>query len=63
MVDGFIINIWAVVIIIGVDYWKFFVEGVVDFIGVGIYYGVVMIEVNVCWEKEVYIVGGGNFVG
>lgn len=49
--DGSEVVMWSVIIIMGVDYCKFFVEGVDGFIGVGIYYGVVIMEVGVVRGK------------
>ncbi|MEL6140381.1 MAG: FAD-dependent oxidoreductase [Bacteroidota bacterium] len=61
--NGSTINTKALVITTGVEYRHLPAEGAEDFTGAGVYYGAAMTEANICKDKQVYIVGGGNSAG
>ncbi|MCB9285651.1 MAG: FAD-dependent oxidoreductase [Lewinellaceae bacterium] len=61
--DGSLILSRAVVIASGVEYRKLQAEGSEQLGGAGVYYGAAMTEAQVCRDKIVYIVGGGNSAG
>ncbi|MGI4848813.1 MAG: FAD-dependent oxidoreductase, partial [Janthinobacterium lividum] len=53
----------AVIIATGARYRKPALEGIEAFEGRGIYYGASFMEANLCSNKEVIVVGGGNSAG
>ena len=61
--DGNEIRSKSIIIATGVNYRKLEASGVHNFTGAGVYYGAATTEANVCQDKDIYIVGGGNSAG
>jgi len=53
----------AVVIATGVEYRRLSVDNLLQFEGVGVYYGATLVEAQVCGGEDVIVVGGGNSAG
>ena len=61
--DGGLIQGRSVIIATGVQYRKLELPKLVQFEGVGVYYGATLLEAQVCRGEEVAVVGGGNSAG
>lgn len=61
MVGLKIYKVWVIIIVIGVEYWKFGVVGEEEFSGCGVFYCVVCDGVFFK-NCELIVVGGGDFV-
>ena len=63
MDDGKLVHSRTVIVAAGAQYRKPELSNLAQFEGVGIYYGATNIEAQICRDKEVAIVGGGNSAG
>jgi thioredoxin reductase (NADPH) len=61
--DGTQVAARAVIIATGAEYRKPPIENLSRFEGVGIYYGATPMEAQLCVDREVVVVGGGNSAG
>ena len=60
---GATVPAWTVIIATGAEYRKLPLENLQRFEGNGVYYGATFLEAQLCGDKEVIIVGGGNAAG
>ncbi|MEQ9443411.1 MAG: FAD-dependent oxidoreductase [Cyclobacteriaceae bacterium] len=61
--DGSELRSKSIIIATGVNYRKLEASGVHNFTGAGVYYGAATTEANICQDKDIYLVGGGNSAG
>jgi thioredoxin reductase (NADPH) len=61
--DGATVHARSVIIATGVQYRRLDLPKLLQFEGVGIYYGATQIEAQVCRGEEVVVIGGGNSAG
>ena len=61
--DGATLDAHAVILATGVSYRRLNAPGLLDFTGVGVFYGSAMTEAPHCQAQDVYIVGGANSAG
>src|ERR1700733_4175169 len=61
--DGRTVQSRSIIVAAGAQYRRLNLPNLADFEGVGVYYGATAVEAQVCGDKEVAIVGGGNSAG
>ncbi len=61
--DGGSVQSRSLIVATGVQYRKLNLPNLAEFEGVGVYYGATQVEAQVCADREVAIVGGGNSAG
>jgi thioredoxin reductase (NADPH) len=61
--DGGTVQSRSIIVAAGAQYRKLNLPNLAEFEGVGVYYGATAVEAQVCGDKEVAIVGGGNSAG
>jgi len=61
--DGGIVQSRSIIVAAGAQYRKLDLPNLAQFEGVGVYYGATSVEAQVCGDREVAIVGGGNSAG
>jgi thioredoxin reductase (NADPH) len=61
--DGNTVRGRTVIIASGVEYRKLAIENLTDYLGVGVYFAATAIEMKLCGDEEVIVVGGGNSAG
>jgi thioredoxin reductase (NADPH) len=63
LTDGAKLHASAVIIATGANYRRLAIDGLDKFEGAGVYYAATPMEVNLCRDEPVAIVGGGNSAG
>ena len=61
--DGGLVHGRSLIVASGAQYRKLNLPNLAQFEGVGVYYGATQVEAQVCSDREVAIVGGGNSAG
>jgi thioredoxin reductase (NADPH) len=61
--DGGTVRSRSIIVAAGAQYRRLDLPNLAEFEGVGVYYGATTVEAQVCGDKEVAIVGGGNSAG
>jgi thioredoxin reductase (NADPH) len=61
--DGGMVQSRCIIVAAGAQYRKLDLPNLAQFEGAGVYYGATQVEAQVCGDREVAIVGGGNSAG